>query len=95
MAMGGMVRVNRKSPKTMLLPLYGNWLRANAVNAPATMTISVEMMQVNREFFKYSPAQFDPIVPGLSYMEAFEEFMLEKFELLKSSGKAKQIHSIS
>lgn len=42
-----------------------------------------------------SPAQFDPIVPGLSYMEAFGEFMLEKFELLKSSGKAKQKHHIS
>ena len=51
--------------------------------------------RVNREFFKYSPALFDPIVPGISYMEAFEEFMLEKFDLLKAAGKAKQIHSIS
>jgi fructose-bisphosphate aldolase class II len=45
--------------------------------------------RVNREFFKYSPAQFDPIIPGKSYMKAIEEFNLTKFELLKSTGKAK------
>jgi fructose-bisphosphate aldolase, class II len=44
--------------------------------------------RVNREFFKYTPAQFDPIIPGKSYMEALEEFNLEKFELLNSIGKA-------
>lgn len=43
-----------------------------------------------REFFKYSPAKFDPIIPGKTYMEEFEEFNLEKFELLKSTGKAKE-----
>ena len=42
-------------------------------------------------FFKYTPAQFDPIVPGKSYMENFEEFILEKFDLLKATGKAKQL----
>jgi len=47
--------------------------------------------RVNREFFKYSPAQFDPIIPGKSYMKAFEDFNLEKFELLKSVGKANDI----
>jgi fructose-bisphosphate aldolase, class II len=46
--------------------------------------------RVNREFFKYSPAQFDPIIPGKLYMEAFEKFNLEKFELLKSVGKANE-----
>ncbi len=46
--------------------------------------------RVNREFFKYNPAQFDPIVPGKSYMDAFEEFSLRKFELLKSSGKTSE-----
>jgi fructose-bisphosphate aldolase, class II len=46
--------------------------------------------RVTREFFKYSPAQFDPIIPGKSYMEAFEKFNLEKFELLKSVGKANE-----
>jgi len=50
--------------------------------------------RVNREFFKYTPAQFDPIIPGKSYMDAFEEFLLEKFDLLKSTGKAKQLKSI-
>lgn len=49
--------------------------------------------RVNREFFKYTPAQFDPIIPGKSYMEAFEEFNLEKFELLGSVGKANKINS--
>jgi fructose-bisphosphate aldolase class II len=51
--------------------------------------------RVTREFFKYSPAQIDPTVPGSSYMSAFEEFMLAKFELLKSTGEANQIPSIS
>jgi len=47
--------------------------------------------RVHREFFKYTPAQFDPIVPGKTFMDAFEEFILEKFDLLKSTGKAMQI----
>lgn len=49
--------------------------------------------RVNREFFKYSPAQFDPIIPGRSYMKAFEEFNIEKFELLGSTGKVNNIKS--
>ena len=44
--------------------------------------------RVHREFFKLSPAQFDPIIPGKTFMNAFEEFNLEKFELLKAVGKA-------
>ncbi len=47
--------------------------------------------RVNREFFKNTPTQFDPIIPGKKYMQAFEKFNLEKFELLKSVGKAKGI----
>ncbi|MDF1575915.1 MAG: class II fructose-bisphosphate aldolase [Bacteroidales bacterium] len=47
--------------------------------------------RVHREFFKYAPAQFDPVVPGKTYVKVFEEFLLEKFELLKSTGKATQI----
>lgn len=46
--------------------------------------------RVNREFFKYTPAQFDPIIPGKLFMEAFEAFNIEKFELLKSVGKANE-----
>ncbi len=47
--------------------------------------------RVHREFFKYTPAQFDPIIPGRSYMDALEEFNLEKFELLKAVGKANEL----
>ncbi len=46
--------------------------------------------RVHREFFKLSPAQFDPIIPGKTYMNEFEKFNLEKFELLKATGKAKE-----
>lgn len=46
--------------------------------------------RVHREFFKLSPAQFDPIIPGKTYMKAFEEFNLEKFELLGAVGKASE-----
>lgn len=47
--------------------------------------------RVNREFFKNNPTQFDPIIPGKSFMEAFERFIFEKFELLGSAGKANDI----
>lgn len=43
--------------------------------------------RVNREFFSNSPESFDPIVPGKTYMENLEAFILEKFELLGSVGK--------
>lgn len=46
--------------------------------------------RVNREFFKYNPAKFEPIIPGKAYSEAIEEFCIEKFELLKSIGKANE-----
>ena len=46
--------------------------------------------RVHREFFRLSPAQFDPIIPGKTYMNEFEKFNLEKFELLKATGKAKE-----
>ncbi|MFA5327008.1 MAG: class II fructose-bisphosphate aldolase [Prolixibacteraceae bacterium] len=44
--------------------------------------------RVHREFFKLSPALFDPIVPGKTYMDTLEEFYMKKFELLKAVGKA-------
>lgn len=44
--------------------------------------------RVHREFFKNNPDQFDPIIPGKQYVEAYEKFMLEKFDLLKATGKA-------
>lgn len=47
--------------------------------------------RVHREFFKLSPAQFDPIIPGKIFMDKFEKFNLEKFELLKAIGKASEL----
>ena len=47
--------------------------------------------RVHREFFKYTPAQFEPIIPGKTYMDALEEFNIEKFELLKAVGKADEL----
>lgn len=47
--------------------------------------------RTHREFFKCTPAQFDPIIPGKTYMEELEAFNLEKFELLKSTGKSSEL----
>jgi fructose-bisphosphate aldolase class II len=47
--------------------------------------------RIHREFFKMSPAQFEPIIPGRTYMDELEKFNLEKFELLKAVGKASKI----
>jgi fructose/tagatose bisphosphate aldolase len=38
-----------------------------------------------------TPDQFDPIIPGKMYMNEFEKFILQKFELLKSVGKTNTI----
>ncbi len=46
--------------------------------------------RVHREFFKNTPELFDPIIPGKTYIEAYEAFMLEKFDLLNATGKASQ-----
>ncbi len=43
--------------------------------------------RVHREFFKLSPALFDPIVPGKTYMDTLEKFYIRKFELLKAVDK--------
>jgi len=47
--------------------------------------------RVHREFFELSPGQFDPIIPGRTFMREFEKFNLEKFELFKAVGKASKI----
>jgi fructose-bisphosphate aldolase class II len=44
--------------------------------------------RVHREFFKHSPELFDPIIPGRTYMEELEKFIMQKFNLLGSAGKA-------
>ncbi len=46
--------------------------------------------RVHREFFRDTPELFDPILPGKEYMDAYEKFMLEKFDLLGATGKASQ-----
>lgn len=48
--------------------------------------------RVHREFFKEEPDQFDPIIPGKQYMEEYERFMVEKFDLLKATGRATQFN---
>lgn len=48
--------------------------------------------RIHREFFKNNPDQFDPIIPGKQYIEAYEQLMLEKFDLLKATGKANQFN---
>lgn len=44
--------------------------------------------RVHREFFKQSPERIDPIIPGRTYMEELEKCIVQKFEMLGSSGKA-------
>lgn len=46
--------------------------------------------RIHREFFKDSPELFDPIIPGKKYMEAYEAFMVKKFDLLNATNKASQ-----
>lgn len=48
--------------------------------------------RVHREFFRDSPELFDPIVPGKTYMEAYEKFMLGKFDLLGATGRSDQLN---
>ena len=48
--------------------------------------------RIHREFFSNHPDQFDPIIPGKHYIDAYEEFMIEKFDLLKATGKAVQFN---
>ncbi len=46
--------------------------------------------RIHREFFKDSPELFDPIIPGKKYIEAYEAFMVEKFDLLNATNRASQ-----
>lgn len=47
--------------------------------------------RIHREFFRDSPEAFDPTIPGKTYMEAYEKFMLDKFDLLGATGKIDQL----
>jgi fructose-bisphosphate aldolase, class II len=44
--------------------------------------------KVHRKFFHEQPELFDPVIPGKIYMKAYKDFMLERFEVLGSTGKA-------
>ena len=47
--------------------------------------------KVHRKFFAEQPELFDPVIPGTEYMKAYEELMIERFEVLGSKGKANSI----
>lgn len=47
--------------------------------------------RVNREFFRDSPDQFAPLLPGQVYMEECKRLILEKFEYLGAVGQASSI----
>lgn len=50
--------------------------------------------RVHREFFSTSPELFDPIIPGKKYMQVYQEFMLNRFEVLGSVGKSAAINEM-
>jgi fructose-bisphosphate aldolase, class II len=47
--------------------------------------------RVHREFFRDSPELFDPLIPGKKYMEEYEKFMQDKFDLFGATGKASDL----
>lgn len=47
--------------------------------------------RINREFFRDSPDQFAPLLPGQVYMEECKRLVLEKFEYLGAIGQASSI----
>src|SRR5690606_6720328 len=47
--------------------------------------------RVHREFFRDSPELYDPIIPGKEYMQEYDRFMVQKFDLLRATGKATKI----
>ncbi|OIR14195.1 fructose-bisphosphate aldolase [mine drainage metagenome] len=49
--------------------------------------------RVHREFFANTPELFDPIIPGKKYMEAYQEFICKRFDVLGSTGKSLIIKS--
>jgi fructose-bisphosphate aldolase class II len=47
--------------------------------------------KVHRHFFYEHPEMFDPVIPGKEYMKQYEDFMIERFEVLQSKGKSDTI----
>jgi fructose-bisphosphate aldolase class II len=50
--------------------------------------------KVHRRFFAEQPELFDPVIPGKEYIKAYIEFMVERFEVYGSKGKANSIKLI-
>lgn len=47
--------------------------------------------KVHRKFFYEQPDLFDLLIPGKEYISAYKSFMIERFEILGSIGKAESI----
>lgn len=45
---------------------------------------------IHREFFRDHPEEFAPTGPGKIFMQAYEEFILKKFELTGATGKGSE-----
>lgn len=50
--------------------------------------------RVHRAFFHHQPEQFDLVVPGKEYMNAYKDLMIERFELLGCIGKSNTMKTI-
>ena len=40
-----------------------------------------------------TPGQFDPVIPGNTYIEELEKFYIKKFDLLKATNRARDLKS--
>lgn len=47
--------------------------------------------RVHRNFFAEQPELFDPIIPGKKYMEAYKDFMIQRFDVLGCSGQSSSL----
>lgn len=47
--------------------------------------------KVHRKFFVEHPDLFDPVMPGKEYMNAYKDFMIERFEVFGCKGKSSTI----
>lgn len=93
-----------------LINQYGGTLKENAsgvTDAELTKAIGYGICKVNiatdlrllwtrvhREFFATTPDLFDPVIPGKKYMQAYENFICSRFEVLGSAGKSAAIKNM-
>jgi fructose-bisphosphate aldolase class II len=45
----------------------------------------------HRAFFANQPDLIDPVVPGRKYMESYQEFMLNRFDVMGTAGQSKNL----